>query len=609
MKKAILITILSLFTLGIFSQTLDTIIYNGDSDEHINVVILGDAYTSANHAANKLNTDATNFVNALLNESPYSEYADFYNFFIIKRNSVQSGTDHPGIATDVIEPLSPVQTRNTYYQTTFDVDSIHRLLAPMGTGITNAYTDLANVFPNYDQIIMLVNDTEYGGSGGTIATSSVNASANEIAIHEMGHSYADLADEYYAGDQFAGERANMTANNNPATVKWKDWLNILGIGIYQHTCSSGNCSSWYKPHNNCKMQFLGSDFCSVCKEAIIDKMYSLADPFENKIPNLTSLFSFNGNCTTFGSNLILTNPNTYTIEWELNGNIIPSRTEETEVWKYEDFDFGTNVLKLQILDETSLSKSYLPDDGYFFELSWVVNKVDLCSKTVDKFDYVNSFPSGSSAGQTTADDFDWTEWVGSTPTSNTGPSSAYDGTTYLYTEACCSNIPNKKAIYFTDCFDLTRVNNPKMSLAIHMLGKDIGKLEIAVSDAGGNTNSYTVLQTFTGEIGPDWKEFEWDLSPFVSPYTKFQFTVTTGSGIEGDIAIDYLRVFSGCASSLTLNQTHTGVNTYEAQSTITSTSNVLSGSTIYRAGSSVNLNGGFNVNAGATFITQQGGCN
>ncbi len=74
------------------------------------------------------------------------------------------------------------------------------------------------------QVLMLVNSTRYGGSGGSVATSSLNAF--EIAIHEMGHSAFNLADEY-GGDGVgttAGEssRPNVTRDTSRATNKWRD---------------------------------------------------------------------------------------------------------------------------------------------------------------------------------------------------------------------------------------------------------------------------------------------------------------------------------------------------------------------------------------------------
>jgi hypothetical protein len=525
----------------------------------------------------------------------------------------------PGAATDVTEPLFPVQVRNTAYSNTFDVSDIHRLLAPDASGKSLALMDAANLFPNFDQLIMLVNDPEYGGSGAVdLAVSSLGASANEIAIHEMGHSFAALADEYYAGDVFNAEKPNMTQNTNPATIKWKNWLNTMGIGINQHTCPlvPPTCNSdpdfdefaqWYKPHTNCKMQFLGSDFCAVCKEAIIDVMYGFVDPFKNKIPDLTSMFSFNGSNIQFGSDLILSTPNTMTIEWRLNGNLLSNRTNSKEFFTYEDFSLMGNVLELKVIDQTGLSRSYLPGNGYEFTLSWIVHKVDLCTGLVDKFDYLNTFPPGSGTNQTQGDDFDWTEWSGPTPTANTGPSGALDGNTYLYIEAT-GNTPNKQAIFRTDCFDLTDLNRPVFRLYHHLFGSQIGQLEIKVSVNAGNT--YTSEYTIQGDQGDNWKQMEIDLSNFISPYTVIQITATTGAGSLGDIAIDLMEVIDLCPDFRTLSGlTHNGTQTFKAANKITSTSTVNIGTTTYQAGTAVDLNQGFSVNQGSTFNAQMGGCN
>ena len=99
---------------------------------------------------------------------------------------------------------------------------------------------LAKNFPNYDQVCILANTPYYGGSGGSYATTTLNTASNEIYAHEIGHSFAALSDEYYAGDGYAGERVNMTKETNPLLVKWKNWMNINGIGIYQHCCGGNS---------------------------------------------------------------------------------------------------------------------------------------------------------------------------------------------------------------------------------------------------------------------------------------------------------------------------------------------------------------------------------
>ena len=62
--------------------------------------------------------------------------------------------------------------------------------------------------PQFTVVIVVVNSTVYGGSGGSVGTYSLAGGATEIAIHEMGHTAFGLADEYpyYAGGDETGPR-------------------------------------------------------------------------------------------------------------------------------------------------------------------------------------------------------------------------------------------------------------------------------------------------------------------------------------------------------------------------------------------------------------------
>jgi PKD repeat protein len=83
-------------------------------------------------------------------------------------------------------------------------------------------------------------------------------------IHELGHTFSSLADEYWAGSQYARETYNLTQTSNVNDIRWKNFLNQNGIGIYAHEESP----TWYRPHQNCKMRFLGRDFCMVCSNEL-----------------------------------------------------------------------------------------------------------------------------------------------------------------------------------------------------------------------------------------------------------------------------------------------------------------------------------------------------
>ena len=227
----------SIFFLGFlhsnFAQVfeMDTILWNGNTNKRINYVFLADGYQQSE--LNQFVTDVEGVTNALFNTTPFFEYRNYFNVFAIKVPSNESGAKHPGTAND--EPGNqPVVAVDNYFGSTFDFADIHRLVvATENFKISNV---LAANFPDFDQSFILVNSPYYGGSGGSNAVSTTHVNAGEIAIHEIGHSFAHLSDEYFAGDQFLGESPNMTSVTDPAIVKWKNWYGDEGIGIFPHCC-------------------------------------------------------------------------------------------------------------------------------------------------------------------------------------------------------------------------------------------------------------------------------------------------------------------------------------------------------------------------------------
>lgn len=315
---------LLVFSLGVKAQTFDkeTILSSGTDESRINIVILPDGYTASEMT--QFISDANELSNALFQESPYKEYIDFFNVYAIKVPSNESGASHPGTATDVTEPAHPVSTVDNYFGSTFDYYNIHRLL--VATNSTAIYSVLANNFPNYDQVLILINTSYYGGSGGSFAATSLHSSAKEIAIHEMGHSFTGLIDEYYAGDVYAREGINMTQNTDPLTVKWKNWHGDNGIGIYQHCCN-GNSASWYRPHQDCKMRYLGSPFCSVCTEGTVEEIHSRVSPVLTYSPESNDPLDF-VNGMTFQVDKIQTTINSVNTNWFLNGALLAENVSQ-----------------------------------------------------------------------------------------------------------------------------------------------------------------------------------------------------------------------------------------------------------------------------------------
>ena len=382
MKIIISISILLFSIIILRGQTfpVETIKNNGAKDKRINLVFLGDGYQSTELTQYLI--DVNTVVTGMFSQTPFKEYEKFFNVYAVKVPSVESGAKHPGTATDVTEPATPVTNPNNYFGSQFDISNIHRLLLPLKGCIINS--TLANNFPDYDQIFVMVNSTVYGGSGGTYATSSKNVSAAEIAIHEIGHSFAGLADEYVIGGQ--GERPNRTIATDAATIKWKNWLGTNTVGIYPV-----GIEGWQRPHQNCKMQFLNAPFCSVCQEAFINKIYALVSPIDNFTP-LSKTVNFTGVSMNFALGLILPNPNTLKIEWVLNGVTVGNNINNINILATK-LDTGKNTLIAKVTDSTALSRSYKPaTSGYLNSVTWTINKAGIPSPVelinqVDKIHY------------------------------------------------------------------------------------------------------------------------------------------------------------------------------------------------------------------------------
>ncbi|MCE7060492.1 M64 family metallopeptidase [Dyadobacter sp. CY343] len=364
MKKTFTALFFILCAARAFAQEfpVDTLYKTGPLDSRINVVILGDGFTEAEMP--KFRTEAKKFADFLLEYQPYNRYKSYFNFFAIPTPSEESGVSNPGTAPDAY-PDQPVGTKKTYYSGTFG-STIHRLVT---INFTAAYNVLAANLPTYDLIVVLINTTYYGGSGGSIAVHTLNESANTIGAHEIGHTFTSLNDEYWAGPQYGWEAANMTEVSNPAEVKWKNWLDSEGIGVYKHG-SDSEAARWHKPANGkCLMEYLNQEFCVVCREATTERILSIVDPVGKIEPDTSSAFLVK-EAASFKFDLLRPEPNSMQIEWQLDGQPLANGVDEV-ILKPEDIA-GSGKLTATVFDSTHLSRAETMQMGRIRTLEWRV---------------------------------------------------------------------------------------------------------------------------------------------------------------------------------------------------------------------------------------------
>ncbi len=174
-----------------------------------------------------------------------------------------------------------------------------------------------------------------------------------------------------------------------------------------------------------------------------------------------------------------------------------------------------------------------------------------CTNGVTSFPYNQGFENTiGDWTQSTADDINWTVDANGTPSRNTGPSSATQGSYYIFVEASGNGTgyPNKQAIIESPCFDLSSLGSATFSFGYHMYGSnDMGSLAVEASTDEGGT--WTSIWSETGNKGNAWQTANINLSAYVGGGVKLRFNRITGSTWQADVAIDNVSVTSGTTAT------------------------------------------------------------
>jgi IgA Peptidase M64/Peptidase M64 N-terminus len=188
---------------------------SGPPRDKVDLLLLGDGYTAAE--MDKWHQDARRLAETLFAQSPFKERRSDFNVWAIDTPADESGVSRP---SDDVHRRSPLRA-------TFDAFGSERYVL---TFDNRRWREIASAAP-YEFVEIVVNDRKYGGGGihNLFATVSAdNAFTPYVFVHEFGHHFAGLADEYYTSDVATvstGARlepweANATAD--PQAAKWRD---------------------------------------------------------------------------------------------------------------------------------------------------------------------------------------------------------------------------------------------------------------------------------------------------------------------------------------------------------------------------------------------------
>jgi IgA Peptidase M64/Peptidase M64 N-terminus len=190
---------------------------NGDPADKVDFLILGDGYQSSE--LKKFEQDARRLLDVLWATSPFKERRKDFNVWAICPPSAESGISRP----------SSKIYRQTPLGSTYDAFSSERYVL---TFDNRALREIASFAP-YEFVEILANNRTYGGGGIFGLYSTVAAQSNQapyVFVHEFGHHFAGLADEYYtspvayapATERVEPWEPNTTALLDPKNLKWKD---------------------------------------------------------------------------------------------------------------------------------------------------------------------------------------------------------------------------------------------------------------------------------------------------------------------------------------------------------------------------------------------------
>ncbi|GAB4150155.1 MAG: IgA Peptidase M64 [Ignavibacteriales bacterium] len=194
--------------------------FSGNPHEKVDVVILADGYSS--NEQKKFEKDLIRFTKIFLNHDPYKSMQNKFNIYGVFKASEESGIDEPGANI----------YKNTTLSTTFYSLGSERYVL---TEDNKTMRDIAAHVP-YDAIYIMCNSPRYGG-GGIYNFYCTFVSDNQfspyIFLHEFGHSFGGLADEYYTSDVAYNEfytngiepvEPNITRAMDKSNIKWKEFL-------------------------------------------------------------------------------------------------------------------------------------------------------------------------------------------------------------------------------------------------------------------------------------------------------------------------------------------------------------------------------------------------
>ena len=342
---------------------------NGRSTNRIDIVFLGDGYKS--QELTKFSDQVLAYTNGLTAQEPFLEYAGFFNVHRVDIASNDSGVDGD-------EALGVL--KDTVLDTEFWCQGNQGTLC---TNVSKAWS-FAALARDFDHIVVLANSTSPGAAAYPFSDLSVVSALQpqniDSALHQLGHSFGNLADEYENGPWptytgFEPAEPNVSAQNSDAmklqNIKWVKWLGATAFGsvIGTHEGAMGSQSGIFRPTLTSKMRELSAPFNAPSVESIIKEIYRKVRPIDDATPNSPGLTGQN----TFFVKPLKTRGSTVKVQWYVDGILVSGANGETFRPNNYSLADGNHTILARVVDTTSWLRDENFRNTYMTEeRSWVV---------------------------------------------------------------------------------------------------------------------------------------------------------------------------------------------------------------------------------------------
>ncbi len=239
------------------------IVRHGPSSNRLDVVLMGDGYTLKHMKAfDKL---ADDIPPVFERDTTFREYYEYMNFLRASLVSADAGVD--GFGREYDTALGGRTLATDAGHVGIDPDSVLRVFAEL---------------PEHDEQAIIFVKTGVLGTGGA-GMATIGGRNTRTTIHEFGHSFAGLGDEYSTRTHTRGSasaRINVSVSEELDEVPWAHWLRakVPGVGTYEG--ASGQVRDAFRPTASGCIMNDGEFFCPVCREALVLRIYSYVDPID-----------------------------------------------------------------------------------------------------------------------------------------------------------------------------------------------------------------------------------------------------------------------------------------------------------------------------------------